>query len=382
MLVSKNFARLFSIAKPISFPVTDWDPHLLPSSSIFPKSAITNEAEIISKWETMFTLRRMETKIEELYLSRDIRGFCHLYNGQEAIATGMESVLNFNDLVITAYREHANAYLRGVSIYHIMCELLGKADGSSKGKGGSMHLYSKKNNFYGGNGIVGAQVPIGVGLAFSLKFKDNKENVAVVLYGDGAANQGQLYEAANMASLWKLPVILVCEMNHFAMGTSVERSSAGGDAFHKKIYNVPGLRVNGQCPFEVREAFQFAKQFAIHNGPIVLNIITYRYQGHSMSDPGTTYRIKEMHDEWKNNRDPVRNLRNFIIENHIKVESEVVDIEKRIKKFIEHESERALANPAAPIDYLVQDIYDPTVSNYIKASNYEDSLFTGKHLIH
>lgn len=377
-ILKKSFSKSTNLFK---INIDKWDAHLIPSSISLPTDTLATSNDIVEVWKKMHLMRRMEIKIDELYSSRQIRGFCHLYNGQEGVAVGMEEALNQKDLVITAYRDHVNAYLRGISIYEIIAEQLGKKDGSSKAKGGSMHYYSKANNFYGGNGIVGAQVPVGVGLGFSLKHQKNKENVAVTLYGDGAANQGQIYEAANMASIWKLPVIFVCEMNHYAMGTSVERSSAGGKDFHKKLYNVPGLKVYGQSVFEVKEAFKFAKKFAIENGPIVLNIETYRYHGHSMSDPGTTYRIKEMHDLWKSERDPVKNLRQFILENKIESEDFLKDAEKGMKKFIEEQAEKALACEIAPLETLTQDIYDPLEEIYIRAPNYEDSIFVREKLI-
>lgn len=370
-----------STGNKFTFPLSNWDPHLLPKDAPFPTELSAPAEKILSNWEKMYTIRQLEIRVDDLYSQRHIRGFCHLYDGQEAVAVGMENAINHKDMLITAYRDHANAYLRGISVYEIVCEMLGKKDGSSKAKGGSMHYYSKKNNFYGGNGIVGAQIPVGVGLGFSLKYQNNKENVSVVLFGDGAANQGQLHEAANMALLWKLPVIFVCEMNFFAMGTSVERSSAGGIDFHKKIYSMPGIKVNGQCSFEVQSAFDFAKKWAIDNGPIFLNVVTYRYKGHSMSDPGTTYRIKEMHETWKNERDPVRNLKNYIIENNIKNEQEMKDLEKKIKKFINNEADRALESPVAPLEFLTQDVYDPSVRDYIRAPNYEDSIFVKQKLI-
>jgi pyruvate dehydrogenase E1 component alpha subunit len=380
-MLLNRFARKFSEVKRFAFPVSKWDGHLLPRDVQFPVETYATEQEILSNWEKMYTIRRMEIETDTLYSQRLIRGFCHLYDGQEALATGMENALNHKDLVITAYRDHANAYLRGISIYEILTEMLGKKDGSSRAKGGSMHFYSKKNNFYGGNGIVGAQIPVGVGLGFSLKHHKNNENVAVAIFGDGAANQGQLYEAANMAGLWKLPVIFVCEMNFFAMGTSVERSSFGGTDFHKKVYGMPGLKVYGQCPFEVQAAFDFAKKWAINNGPIYLNIETYRYKGHSMSDPGTTYRVKEMHDLWKTERDPVKNLKNYILDNKIQTEQEMKEREKTIKAFIEHEVERAMESPEAPLEYLLQDVYDPKVKNYLRAPNYEDSVFVKEKMI-
>ena len=244
-----------------------------------------------------------------------------------------------------------------------------------------MHFYSKKNNFYGGNGIVGAQIPVGTGLGFAFKYLQNKENVAVAMYGDGAANQGQLYEAANMAAIWHLPVIFVVEMNHYAMGTSVERSSAGGKDFHKKLPAIPGLKVYGQCPYEVKAAFDFAKQYARTNGPIVLNIETYRFQGHSMSDPGTTYRVREMHNLWMTQRDPVTNLANYMVKNGIRTEEQMEAEDKRIKKLIEKESERAMASPEAPLSEMFEDVHDPSEKYFIRAPNYEDSIFVKQTLI-
>lgn len=380
MLLSR-LARRFADAKKYAFPISKWDLHLLPPEVQSPTEVHKTAEEILQNWEKMYTIRRMEIETDTLYSQRLIRGFCHLYDGQEAVATGMENALNFNDMLITAYRDHANAYLRGISVYEILCEMLGKKDGSSRAKGGSMHYYNKRNNFYGGNGIVGAQIPVGVGLGFGLRYQGNKENVAVTIFGDGAANQGQLYEAANMAGLWKLPVIFVCEMNYYAMGTSVERASLGGVDFHKKVYGMPGLKCYGQNPFEVQAAFEFAKSWAVNHGPIYLNIETYRYKGHSMSDPGTTYRVKEMHELWKTERDPVRNLRNYILDYGIKTEDEMKQMEKKIKAYIEHEIERAMSAPEAPMESLTQDVYDPQEKMYLRAPNYEDSIFVREKLI-
>ena len=380
-MLNQLMKKAFANSKLFEFPISKWDTHFLPKDFVVPTKTTATATEIMKAWENMYTIRRLEFKSEELYSKGAIKGFCHLYNGQEAVACGMEMSLNFNDPLITAYRVHGNAYMRGISVYQILCEMLGKRDGSSKAKGGSMHYYSKKNNFYGGNGIVGAQIPVGVGLGFGLKHQKNKENVAVVLYGDGAANQGQLYEAANMAGVWKLPVIFTIEMNYYAMGTSVERSSHGGTDFHKKLYGIPGLKVYGQCSFEVKAAYDFAKKYAIENGPIVLNVETYRYQGHSMSDPGSTYRIKDWHEQWKTEKDPVKNLRNYIVEHQIKTDEEMKSLEKKIRKFIEDEAQKALDCPAAPMESLTQDVFDPSEKNYIRAPNYEDSIFVKEKLI-
>lgn len=200
----------------------------------------------------------------------------------------MEAALTFDDPLIGAYRIHCQAYKRGYSVRQIVAEMLGKGNGATKGKGGSMHYYKKSTNFYGGNGIVGAQIPVGTGLAFALKYQ-NKYNVASIMFGDGAANQGQLYEAANMAKLWNLPALFICENNKYGMGTSVARSSMNTE-FYKRGDVIPGIKFEGNNVFEVREAFRWAKEYAIENGPLFIEISCYRYHGHSMSDPGVSYR--------------------------------------------------------------------------------------------
>jgi len=379
-ILKRGFAKI-SASEPLRIKMTDMDPHLIPSNIALPTETTAAPEELLFTFQEMYKMRRMEQKADALYKERLIKGFCHLYNGQEGLGVGLEMGLTYQDHLITAYRDHVQAYLRGISVYEIFCEMMGKKDGSSKAKGGSMHFYKKKNNFYGGNGIVGAQVPVGVGLGFALKYKKNKENVAIAMYGDGAANQGQIYEAANMASLWKLPVILLCEMNFYAMGTSVERSSTGGNAFHKKIYNVPGIKVNGQDVFEMREATRFAKKFAIENGPIIMNVHTYRYQGHSMSDPGTTYRVKEFDAFWRREMDPVKIARQRLLDTEVSTEEEIAAMEKEIKRFIDHEIERAMKCESAPLDYLLEDVYDPSDKMFVRAPNYDDSVFIKEKLI-
>jgi pyruvate dehydrogenase E1 component alpha subunit len=353
--------------------------HLMPEE--FPESVTTTKEELLKYYRELQIMRRMEMAADKMYKDKKIFGFCHLYDGQEASALGMAEALNFEDPLIGAYRIHCTAYTRGISVFEILTEMLGKQGGSSKGKGGSMHFYRKKNNFYGGNGIVGDQVPVGVGLAFALKYNKNNTNVAITLYGDGGANQGQVYEAANMASIWNLPMIFYCENNHYAMGTSIQRSSAGGGDFHKKLYNVPGIKFDGQNIFQVREVVKLAKKFALVNGPIALNCLTYRYHGHSMSDPGSTYRNREEVQEIRKNNDPILNLKKLILDFNAATEEELKDIEKETKQYIEQESEKAESMPEFTAEHILQDVFVKEEKTYFRAPNYEDSIFIKEKLI-
>ncbi|KAK9243047.1 dehydrogenase E1 component-domain-containing protein [Lipomyces tetrasporus] len=244
--------------------------------------------ELIALYRDMVTVRRLETAADALYKAKKIRGFCHLSIGEEAIAVGIEHAITRDDQVITAYRCHGFAYMRGASVKAILAELMGRRDGVSFGKGGSMHMFAP--NFFGGNGIVGAQVPVGAGLAFA-KHYQGLPHTTFALYGDGAANQGQVFEAYNMAKLWKLPCVFACENNKYGMGTSAARSSALTE-YHERGQYIPGIKIDGMDVLAVKQASAFAKKFTTEgNGPLVLEYSTYRYGGHSMSDPGTTYRV-------------------------------------------------------------------------------------------
>ena len=241
----------------------------------------------------MLKIRRFEERAAQLYGMGHIGGFCHLYIGQEAVVVGVLMTINKNDSVVTSYRDHGHMIARGLDPKNIMAELTGRVTGYSKGKGGSMHMFSKENNFYGGQGIVGAQVPIGTGIAFTLKYQ-NQKNICRTYIGDGAMNNGQVYESFNLASLWKLPVLYIIENNMYGMGTSVSRAAAGSELYKRgESFGIPGELVDGMNVFKVRKAaYKAGKYVRDGKGPFILEVQTYRYKGHSMSDPAK-YRTKE-----------------------------------------------------------------------------------------
>ena len=254
---------------------------------------MNNIKSYLNLYKKMLLIRRFEEKAGQLYGMGKIGGFCHLYIGQEAVVVGVDSVKKKGDQVITSYRDHGHMLSCGMDPKGVMAELTGKKDGYSKGKGGSMHMFSKSEDFYGGHGIVAAQVPIGAGLAFANKYKNN-QSVCFTYYGDGAANQGQIYEAFNMASLWKLPVVFIIENNQYAMGTSIDRASSTPKLFTRgEAFNIPGMLVDGMDVLEVSKATEFAASNCRKgDGPYILEMNTYRYKGHSMSDPAK-YRTRE-----------------------------------------------------------------------------------------
>jgi len=316
----------------------------------------TTKEELLGFFKMMTQIRRMEITADNLYKQKLIRGFCHLYNGQEAIAAGIESAITLQDNIITAYRDHGLMVARGSEPRYVLAELMMKATGCSKGKGGSMHMFDIPRNFWGGHGIVGAQTPLGAGLAFAQKYLGNK-NITFTFYGDGAANQGQLFEAFNMSHLWQLPCVFVCENNQYAMGTSVGRATGDPD-YYTRGHIIPGIKVDAMNVLAVRTATQYvANHIRTKGGPFVMEMNTYRYVGHSMSDPGTTYRTREEVDAVRNERDPITKVRNWILEYKFATEEELKEIEASIRKQIEEDVEWAKngADPA-PVD-LFTDVY-------------------------
>lgn len=304
----------------------------------------------------MSLIRRTELASDTQYKLRNIRGFLHLYSGQEAVVVGVQSASGtFDDHFITAYRCHGHQLVRGDTVKSVMAELFGKYPGCSKGKGGSMHLYLTKNNFYGGNAIVGAEVPVGTGLAYELKY-NNKKNCAFIFYGDGAANQGQVFESFNMAALWKLPAVYICEDNQYGMGTPVERSSASPDYYMRGAPYMPGIRVDGMNVFAVREAARYAKEWAIQQGPIILHAQTYRYYGHSMSDPGVTYRTRDEIKKVRTERDPIMTMQKILYEKNIASEEEMKQIDNDVKKEVDEAVEFASNAEEPPEDELYKDV--------------------------
>ena len=307
-------------------------------------------------YELMLLLRKFEEKAGQLYGMQKIRGFCHLYIGQEAIAAGAMTATRPDDKFITAYRDHGLAIAKGVSAKSCMAELYGKATGCAKGKGGSMHFFGVDVGFFGGHGIVGAQIGTGAGLAFAEKYKGT-DNVCLSFFGDGAARQGMLHETFNLAMLWKLPVIFICENNNYAMGTSVERTSNVIDIYKlADAYDMPGDSVDGMSPEAVHEAIIRAVNRARKGeGPTLLEIKTYRYKGHSMSDP-QKYRTKEEVEEYKE-RDPIEHCRKVLLENFQLKEEDIEVIDERVKAEVDECVRFSEESPWPSDDELLKDVY-------------------------
>ncbi|XP_045649239.1 pyruvate dehydrogenase E1 component subunit alpha, testis-specific form, mitochondrial isoform X1 [Ursus americanus] len=319
-----------------------------------PVTTVLTREDGLKYYRMMQTIRRMELKADQLYKQKFIRGFCHLCDGQEACCVGLEAGINPTDHVITSYRAHGLCYTRGLSVRSILAELTGRRGGCAKGKGGSMHMYVK--NFYGGNGIVGAQAPLGAGIALACKYKGNNE-VCLTLYGDGAANQGQIAEAFNMAALWKLPCVFICENNLYGMGTAAERAAASTD-YYKRGHFIPGLRVDGMDVLCVREATKFAADYCrSEKGPIVMELQTYRYHGHSMSDPGISYRTRQEIQNVRSKSDPIMLLKDRMVNSKLATIEEFKEIDVEVRKEIEDAAHFAITDPEPPLEELGHHIY-------------------------
>ncbi|OXU26419.1 hypothetical protein TSAR_014899 [Trichomalopsis sarcophagae] len=320
-------------------------------------SAELTEEEATLMLQRMLYIRRMENKAAELYRARLINGFCHLYSGQEAVAVATRSVMQENDTVITAYRCHAFASMFGSTARQVFAELMGRKTGTSKGKGGSMHMYGP--NFYGGEGIVGGQVPIGAGLGFAHKYNGNGA-VSFTLYGDGAASQGQLHEAWNMSKLWNLPTVYICENNKYGMGTATHRHSAN-DKFYTRGDLIPGIKADGMKIEEVREAVKFGREHALREGPIVIEVTTYRYFGHSMSDPGTSYRTREEVKAIQEKHDPIKNFTTLLEEKNLKSKEDIEAMRKAIFKDVDTQLEESKKDAWPEVSDIAADLYVKTL---------------------
>jgi pyruvate dehydrogenase E1 component alpha subunit len=320
-----------------------------------PESAPDRD-ELLKYYREMLLIRRFEEKAGQLYGMGLIGGFCHLYIGQEAVVVGLHACATEADSVITTYRDHGHMLATGMDAKGVMAELTGRIGGYSKGKGGSMHMFSREKKFYGGHGIVGASVPLGTGLAFAHKYREDG-GINFCYFGDGAANQGQVYEAFNMASLWKLPIIYVVENNRYAMGTSVQRSSATTELHRRgEAFGIPGVSVNGMDVLAVRQA---GEEVVAHvrggNGPYVMELNTYRYRGHSMSDPAK-YRTKEEVTSFRKEHDPIDGLRAYMEKNGMGDDAAFKEIDREIKAIVNEAAEFAQSSPEPDPSELWTDV--------------------------
>ena len=312
--------------------------------------------ELLQYYRDMLLMRRFEEKAGQLYGMGLIAGFCHLYIGQEAVVTGIQAALEEGDQVITGYRDHAHMLACGMDPNGVMAELTGREGGYSRGKGGSMHMFSREKQFYGGHGIVGAQVALGTGLAFADAYKGNGK-IAVAYFGDGAANQGQVYESFNMAKLWNLPVVYVIENNQYAMGTAVKRASSE-TALHKRglSFGIPGEEVDGMDVEAVKAAAEKAVKHAREGkGPYILEMKTYRYRGHSMSDPAK-YRTREEVDDVRSHHDPIDLIKKRLIEGKHASEEKLKEIDKEVKKIVTAAADFAKESPEPDPSELYTDV--------------------------
>jgi pyruvate dehydrogenase E1 component alpha subunit len=322
-----------------------------------PDAARFGKDDELRAYRDMLLIRRFEEKAGQLYGMGMIGGFCHLYIGQEAVVVGLQMAMRPGDQVITGYRDHGHMLATGMDPKGVMAELTGRRSGYSRGKGGSMHMFSKEKAFYGGHGIVGAQVPLGTGLAFANRYRGN-DNVALTYFGDGAANQGQVYESFNMAKLWSLPVVYVIENNQYGMGTSVERASATTNLCKRgQSFDIPGEEVDGM---DVRAVKAVGEKALAHaragKGPYILEMLTYRYRGHSMSDPAK-YRAKEEVQKMRTERDPIEQVRVRLEKNGWADEGELKEVDKEVRRVVNEAAEFAQHDPEPDAAELWTDVY-------------------------
>jgi pyruvate dehydrogenase E1 component alpha subunit len=323
-----------------------------------PRAGGADRDELLRLYRSMLLIRRFEERAGQLYGMGLIGGFCHLYIGQEAVAVGVQAIKQPGDLIITGYRDHGHMLAAGMDPREVMAELTGRAGGSSKGKGGSMHMFSTEASFFGGHGIVGAQVPLGTGLAFANRYRKNG-NVSFTYFGDGAANQGQVYESFNMAELWRLPVVYVIENNQYAMGTSVERSSAETHLYRRGAsFGIPGEQVDGMDVLAVQAAAAKAAEHARSGkGPYILEMKTYRYRGHSMSDPAK-YRTREEVDEIRKTRDPIDHIEELLESKGWADEAARKAIDAEVKRIVAEAADFARTSPEPDASELYTDVYE------------------------
>jgi pyruvate dehydrogenase E1 component alpha subunit len=320
------------------------------------KTTNASKEELLAYYRDMLLIRRFEERAGQLYGMGLIGGFCHLYIGQEAVVVGMQAAMSEGDQVITGYRDHGHMLACGMSANGVMAELTGRSGGYSRGKGGSMHMFSREKNFFGGHGIVGAQVSLGTGIAFANKYRKNGA-VCVAYFGDGAANQGQVYESFNMAALWKLPVVYIVENNQYAMGTAITRSTSETHLHKRGVsFNIPGEEVDGMDVLAVREAGKKALARARKGeGPTLLEMKTYRYRGHSMSDPAK-YRTREEVDAMRTQRDPIEHVKALLIELGHADEDALKEIDREVRAIVVESAEFAQSSPEPDESELMTDI--------------------------
>jgi len=326
------------------------------SSKAAVKGPTFSREEELSAYRMMLLIRRFEERAGQMYGMGLIGGFCHLYIGQEAVVVGMQMAIEAGDQVITGYRDHGHMLACGMEARGVMAELTGRRSGYSRGKGGSMHMFSREKEFYGGHGIVGAQVPLGTGIAFANRYRRNGR-ITLTYFGEGAANQGQVYESFNMAALWKLPVVYVIENNRYAMGTSSTRVSAQSDFSRRGLsFNVPGEQVDGMDVRQVRDAGRRAAEWARSGkGPYILEMLTYRYRGHSMSDPAK-YRTREEVEKMRTERDPIEQVRRRLLDDGHASEDELKEIDREVRTIVGEAADFAQSDPEPDASELWTDV--------------------------